>query len=487
MALRVVLLLVIPISARPPPKHIDINQAMRVHPPLLLAATTIAMCTLSASVAIGSKTAQVDRQTTTPSQVGGHNTVHDNRRLQATHATGGEERALLSRGASSSLRALREELTMLLLGKSHAIVNSAPVARLRATPTVYDAPLFEEYALVKDNYPGRRKMEDKVIFEGTGFNRDVVKTLQLFGKTITVKTPKDGVVARVRDPDAERVFGVFKQAHPSPNLFQPSTLDLFKNVVKEFNEGHSKDYTLLDALVIMFDGEDNLAPALSKAKMFASSQHTATDLQLEMMKVWIREKRSADDVFYVLKLDELEKRGLQRENLETFDAFFALHHQLGLDDLNYQLDTVEFLRYKFGEIRFLQMIKKDMEHLAYPNKTVECYLKLLLKHRTSLRRIVGVLVAAGFADAMVVRLLSAGYGGVAKFAQALSDVRANAIHLAHKATVEALHAALEDYKKVNKNSADGVNNWLELFKDAGSSRPSPSIDKESVRKRQKTR
>ena len=30
MALRVVLLLVIPISARPPPKHIDINQAMRV-------------------------------------------------------------------------------------------------------------------------------------------------------------------------------------------------------------------------------------------------------------------------------------------------------------------------------------------------------------------------------------------------------------------------------------------------------------------------
>ncbi|CAI5736315.1 unnamed protein product [Hyaloperonospora brassicae] len=330
-------------------------------------------------------------------------------------------------------------------------------------------------------------MADKTIFEGTGVQRDVVKTIDLFGKTITVRAPRDDVVARVRDPDAEKVFGEFKQAHPASDLFQPSTLDLFKNVVKDFNTRRSKKYTLLDALVIMFDGEDNLAPALSKAKTVASSQDAATDLQLEMMNVWIREKRSADDVFYILKLDELEKRGLKRENLETFDAFFALHYQLGLDNLKYQLDPVEFLRYKFGETIFFRMIKKDMEHLAHPNETVESYLKLLLKHNASLMRTVGMLVAAGFADSMVVRLLSASYGGVAKFEQVLLDAKATAQQTARKATVKALHAALEDYKKANKHSADGVNNWLELFKDAGRGRPSPSTDKESVRKRQKTR
>ena len=93
----------------------------------------------------------------------------------------------------------------------------------------------------------------------------MVKTLQLFLRTISVKTLKDGLVACVRDADAKRVFRGFKQAHLSPDLLQPSTLGLFKDVVTKFNVDHSKDYTLLDALGIMYGGEDKLAPAMSKS------------------------------------------------------------------------------------------------------------------------------------------------------------------------------------------------------------------------------
>ncbi|CAI5736301.1 unnamed protein product [Hyaloperonospora brassicae] len=469
---------------------------MRVHPPFLLAAATIAMCTLSASVVIGSEMAKADRQTTRPSQVGGHNTVHDNQRLQTTHATDGEERAPLPSGASSSLEAQGEKLTM-LLGELQSVANNAPVTGSRAAlhalaVSRFEAlavPRFEGYDLVSETYPGLHKNGAKKFFRNVD-DCYVVKTIQLFGKTITVRAPKDHVVARVRDPDAEKVFGEFKQAHPSPDLFQPSTLDLFENVVKIFNARHSKKYTLLDALVIVYEGEDNLAPALSKAKTVASSKYTAADLQEEMMTIWIREKRSAGDVFNILKLYELEARGLDRENLETFDAFLYLHRRIFFHHVRYrlQLDMVGFLRYKFGDTKLLQMIEKDMERSAYPKELIKSYVKLLRDHKISFRGIVGVFIDAGFADSTVVELMSEGYGGVAKFAQALSNAEADRRQSGFKDRIEKLQAALKVFLQEDKKKSSGdVNNLLEPSNHAESSRPSPSTDKESVRKRQKTK
>ena len=114
---------------------------------------------------------------------------------------------------------------------------------------------------------------------------------------------------------------------------------------------------------------------------------------------------------------------------------------------------VGILRYKFRDTKQLQMIEKDMKHYAYPEEMVKRYVKLLTDHKISFQGVVGVFTNSGFADSIVVELVSEGQGGVAKLAQALLSAKADNRQTRFNVRIKELQAALEVFLQEDKKKS----------------------------------
>ncbi|OWZ18585.1 Avirulence (Avh) protein [Phytophthora megakarya] len=91
---------------------------------------------------------------------------------------------------------------------------------------------------------------------------------------------------------------------------------------------NNNDVSLLGALVAKY-GERTVAKGLVEAKEVANTKDIATILQSQQLHAWLKDGKSVDDIFSLLKLDQYEYVGvITSRGLDTLEGYITLFNRV---------------------------------------------------------------------------------------------------------------------------------------------------------------
>ncbi|OWZ17743.1 Avirulence (Avh) protein [Phytophthora megakarya] len=134
--------------------------------------------------------------------------------------------------------------------------------------------------------------------------------------------------------DKKSVNTVFKllnlDKYTHAGFVTTSGLDVLEGYIKLVNSKtlyRNNDVSMLGTLVAKY-GEKSVAKGLAEAKSVASTKDIATEMQTQQLNQWLKEGKSVDAVFTLLRLDEYPFAGvISSRGLDTLEQYITLFNR----------------------------------------------------------------------------------------------------------------------------------------------------------------
>ncbi|POM62674.1 Avirulence protein (Avh) [Phytophthora palmivora] len=117
---------------------------------------------------------------------------------------------------------------------------------------------------------------------------------------------------------AENVFKLMMLDKAGDELLSLSQLTLWINYMKEYNAKIFTQHTSLLSTLLKNYREDQVAKMIEAAKKVSSTQALVKRLEFELIHRWLGQRNTPDEVFKLLKLDEVGDKLLESPQLNTW-------------------------------------------------------------------------------------------------------------------------------------------------------------------------
>ncbi|KAF1793661.1 hypothetical protein GQ600_6682 [Phytophthora cactorum] len=103
---------------------------------------------------------------------------------------------------------------------------------------------------------------------------------------------------------ADDVFSLLKVDEEVGNVLTSEKITLLAAYISKFNKKYRNDRTYMIDMLVTRYGDDGVSKMIETAKSDPAAKKLAEKLQTDQFRGWIRNDKSADDVFRILKLDD---------------------------------------------------------------------------------------------------------------------------------------------------------------------------------------
>ncbi|ETL33137.1 hypothetical protein L916_14351 [Phytophthora nicotianae] len=117
------------------------------------------------------------------------------------------------------------------------------------------------------------------------------------------------------------VFKLLKLDETGSTLFKRSRFSTWTSYVDDFNRNNPNDAISLFSLLAKRYNEATLSEMIEAAKKVSSTESIATKLQSQQNKLWLSKKKSPNDVFKLLKLNDPDLTVLTDPKLSAWTSY----------------------------------------------------------------------------------------------------------------------------------------------------------------------
>ncbi|CAI5736422.1 unnamed protein product [Hyaloperonospora brassicae] len=386
---------------------------MRICTTVILAVATVVSCNLSLLGVCGFEMTRDN-----VSYVDAHDDIPKGQPRIARGATVGEERALFQSDTSGLIQTAADTVRTKILSKLHATPDKMLAPNAWTDLQQMDDCVVKRYASALARNPEQLQLVMTMLSRDPDGLRNVMYLVRAFDSVQAEWRPYVGL-----DSPGKEHLRRYIAANKLQTLY-PATLHTFQRVVEELNRRHALGLTVLRILDIGYGGFAKLAPALAIAKKSQISEVGATDLQTEMLTIWLIEDRSPDDVFGFLKLFEMDTSDLVYEKMDALYQYIALYNKHKRDNTP-DVNIVAFIRQKLDNGAFALMGANAGKQNIFFDNFLSYLVQQWKDEGKPLLDIAEHLVSAGVDTSKVLASMSTGCGGVANFAQILTELAEN--------------------------------------------------------------